>query len=243
MNRSEELGFMDIFLIIRANIYKLIIAGIIGGLLMGVFTYFFVDDKYTASMRMVVNNKSNDIITLSEVQVSSRIVGDCMEMIKSRDLMEDIIEALGIYDMSATQLINSISVSSPDETRILNVSVTDTNPVRAKLIADEIFIQGSRLMEQKLDVNSVEIFETPIVPESPSSPNLKSNILVGGLAGVLIVFAILFVLKITNTKLYSSAEVEHELGLSVLASIPKADDASSQSKKNKRRIKRKKENA
>ena len=209
-------------------------------MLAGLYTYFLVDDKYTASMKLVVNNKSSDIITLSEVQVSSRIVGDCMEFVKSRDLMEDIIESLGIYDMSPSQLMDSISISSPDETRILNISVTDTNPVRAKLIADEIFIQGGRLMEQKLDVKSVEIFETPVVPSSPSSPNMKVNVIIGILVGMIIVFLILFVRKMTNTKIFSSSEIEHELGLTVLTSIPRIEDTLTQTKKKARKKRRKK---
>lgn len=223
MKRSDELSLMDVFLLIKKNVFKILVVTVVFAIVTGLFTSFFVEVEYTSSMKLVVINKSHEeTMTISDVQMSTLLIGDCIELIKSRDLMESIKDSLGIKDISANQLAENIEIDSPTGTRTLDIRVTDNDRIRSKRIADEIYNKGGPLIREKLDVKRVDVIESPVIPTSPSAPNVQRNIILGGFFGMILIIAILIIGKLTNNKLSSSDEIEDELGLTVLASIPKS---------------------
>ena len=223
MNRSDELSLMDVVVLIKKNLFKILASAVICAIVTGLFTAFFVEPEYTASMKMVVINKSQEeTMTISDVQMSTLLIGDCIEIIKSRDLMESIKDSLAIKDLSANQLAENIDIESPTGTRTLDIRVSDADRIRAKRIADEIFNKGGPLIKEKLDVKQIDVIESPIIPSSPSSPNVQRNVILGGLAGAILIIAFVVIAKLTNNKLTTVEEIESELGVTVLASIPKS---------------------
>ena len=173
-------------------------------------------------MKLVILNKNQTVLTYSDVQISTQLVGDCIEILKSRDLMEGIKDSLNIDDISANDLASNIEIDSPVGTRVLVIKVTDTNAIRAKRIADAIYELGGEYIKNSLDVYSVNIIEQPVVATSPSSPNVQRNTILGGIAGAILMIALAVIKRLTNNKLTTVEEIESELGVTVLASIPKS---------------------
>ena len=73
-------------------------------------------------------------------------------------------------------------------------------------------------------VNNISIVDAADVPEKPSSPRLLLNLLVAGLAGLMVGAAIAFALEQTDEAIADPSEVETTLGLPLLGVVPKLVD-------------------
>ena len=64
-----------------------------------------------------------------------------------------------------------VSVSTPEDTRIIAITVTDTDPVRAMEIANAVREAASEHILNVMDIQAVNVVETANLPTGPSGPN------------------------------------------------------------------------
>ncbi len=237
MEDSYQIDLVDIGRMLWRNWLKIVIAGLIGAIVAAIVTVAAITPMYQSTAKMVILNKQQINITYSDIQTSTQLTNDCVQVLKSADLMDKVIDALNL-DMTAGQLLSKIAVTAPEDTRVLQVTVTDSDPERARQLAYEIYTQASEVFVNTLDIDAVNLFEEPKTPSSPSSPNKSKNIMMGGIAGAFLVVAFLLVQKLTNNKIYTVEDVENNLSLTLLAAIPDSSDDSALKRKKRRRFRR-----
>ncbi len=76
-----------------------------------------------------------------------------------------------------------------------------------------------------LNVSNLRIAEEAILPTAPVRPNKKRNLMLGIIIGLMIGVGISFFIEFEDRSIRTEADVEKYLGLSVLATIPLADQA------------------
>lgn len=76
------------------------------------------------------------------------------EIITSRSVLERVISNFNL-EMSYGQLAYMISVTPVNETQILNLSVQDTNPERARDIANQILVASTDEVKRITKANGV----------------------------------------------------------------------------------------
>ena len=140
-------------------------------------------------------------------------------MITSRPVLQQVIEEQKL-DMSYEQLKARIRITNPTDTRILNMTVTDIDPVRAKAIVDEVARASSDYIGDIMEMIPPKIIEEGVVPSTATSPNVKKNAVLGGLAFAMAAGGLIAVQVILNDTVRSEEDVERYLGISVLAAIP-----------------------
>ena len=79
-----------------------------------------------------------------------------------------------------------ITTETPTDTRIMSISVTDDDPKEAKQIADTLRKAVSVQITEIMNADSVNTVEEGNLPTSPSSPNVKKNMMLGALLGLVI---------------------------------------------------------
>ena len=132
-----EIDLMEIFYALKKKIAIIILAGILGGGIgFGISNYLIVP-QYSSESMIFVMSKETTIASLADLQIGSQLTKDYAVLIKSRTVMEKVIENLGL-NMSYRTLRNKISVENPSATRIMEINVTDPDPEMAKLITDEV---------------------------------------------------------------------------------------------------------
>lgn len=217
---SKEIDLLDLLQLLKKNWWKILICGITTALIALLLTLTMIKPKYQSTAKMVILNKSDEVkITYSDIQISNQLVKDSMEIIYSREIMEAVINELDL-PLSPGGLKGMISISSPVNTRIVALTITDTDPERATKIAEVLYKYAKNTIMKSLDADAVNLFEAPVIQPSPVSPNIRNNGIIGAFLGMTLCVFILIAAFMLNTKITTPEDIEAKLKLPLLAVIP-----------------------
>ena len=214
-----EIDLMELLFVYSKNAWLIILAAVIGCLGSGLFSKFIIKPEYTSTSMVYVLSKETTLTSLADLQIGSQLTKDYSVMITSRPVLMQVIEKLNL-ELSYEELKGVVKVSNPADTRILNMSVTDPNPKRAKAIVDEVAKASSDYIGDIMEMIPPKIIEEGVVSDQPSSPNVKRNAAMGGIIMVLLALIFLSARVILNDTIRSEDDVVRYLGISVLAAIP-----------------------
>lgn len=240
---DDEIDLMELFYALKKRILIILVVMFLGAAIAGVYTKFLVTPMYSATSTMLVLTKETTLSSLADLQIGSQLTQDYSMLLKTRTVMQDVVDNLNL-DMTYQQLENSITISYPEDTRIMEITVTNEDPELAKKIVDEVAEVGSKFIGDQMEVVPPKIVEDGEVPAGPVSPSMKKNIMLGALAGLVLAGGIVIILTLMDDTLKSEDDIERYLGISTLASIPDRKDyitgkSKKKSKKKRRRRKRK----
>lgn len=198
----------------------------IGILASALFSYISYRPVYqSSSTLLVIGSENEDDFSLdySELVVGQQLVKEYKEIIKSRSVLKEVAEKLEQNSRNIDELYHNIEVTLKPDTRILTISVKDSSPEMAKIIADRLcdaFIKRASELTRKTNIAVIDEAEKPI---SPIMPDYKKRAMIGALAGLLGSLALIFVIEELDDTIKTVDDVEKHLGLKVLATIPTLD--------------------
>ena len=242
---SEEeitIDLVELFYFFLSKIKLLILFFLIGAIAAGAYTYYLITPKYKATAKLyMVSASSESVLNLSDLNLGSSISKDYEVLMKIRPLLQDVIEDLEL-SYTVDQLNKMVSVSPITDTRIISVVVESADPVEAKDIANEIAKKTITYLPELMGSAVPNIAEKAIVPEKPSSPNLKKNTVLGAFAALALILCILTVMFLMDDTFKTGEDVEKVLGMMPLSLIPETtiQGFNSNKKKAKKGNKRKK---
>jgi capsular polysaccharide biosynthesis protein len=238
-NEEIEIDLIDLLYFLKSRLWVIILTGIIFALGFGLVSSFLITPMYTSTTKLYILSKSTSITSLADIQLGTQLTQDYMVLIKSRPVVTKVIENLEL-DMSYEELANIITISNPTNTRILEIKAEYPNAFIAKQIVDEFAAVSVDQIAKIMDTEAPSIVEEGFVAAVPDSPNLKKNILIGAMLGVLLAAGIFVVLHIMDDTVKTSEEVEKYLGLSTLGLIPMEEKRRKQAEIDKRKRKARK---
>lgn len=191
---------------------------------------------YVSTTQIYVLNRQSDsaTVTYSDLQSGTYLTKDYQELITSTPVLEQVIAQLQL-ECTTEALAGQISVSSPTDTRIIEISVEDPDPYQAKDIADAVRVAASKQIAQVMDIEAVNIIQRASYPDGPSSPARVRMAVLGCVAGIVLTCAVLLVLYLMDDTIKTPDDVEAVMGLSVLGSIPMMKSEMNSKKKRKKK--------
>lgn len=238
-NDEMEIDLLEIGLVLLHHLSLIIPVGIMTALLAFLFTQLFIAPAYQSTTKIyILSKQENTSVTYSDLQMGSQLTKDYAELIQSRFVLEEVIQELGL-NLSYEGLAGKVSVTTPTDTRVLSITVTDESPVMAMQIANAIREAASVHIMNVMDIQAVNVVETANMPMYKSAPSMGKNVCMGGLLGVLTVIAFVIIRYLMDDTIKTPEDVEKYLGLSVLAQIPLIEEENTPKKK-KKKAKRKK---
>ena len=151
--------------------------------------------------------------------IGSALTSDYIKVFEMWEVHEKVISALDL-DYTYTQMDNMLSVTNANDTRMLDITVTDADPEEAAAIANEYAEVGASYIAEKMKTDEPTIMSSARVPANPFSPSKTKNILLGFLAGFVLACGVV-VLRVLLDDTYKSAEeIRKYTGMVVLASVP-----------------------
>lgn len=184
------------------------------------YSALFITPRYVAETRLYVLNRSSTIgVQGSDYQVSTYMLQDYQVLITGKNVTKKVVQQLNL-GMSAEQLRSKITVSAPEETRVLQINVSDTDPQLAADIANKVCEVAMQELKRLTDADAVHQVYEAEVPLHSVSPGVKKVVLLAAICGLAASIGIMTVMFILDDSIRSEEDVEHYLGLSVLGVIP-----------------------
>lgn len=242
-DKHIEINLVELFYYLRKKILIIAAVVVVCAIIGFLYSSLFVTPQYTAETRMYVLNRSSAAgVVGSDFQISNYMLNDYKILITGKNVTREVVSQLGL-DMSPAALGSKIQVTAQDETRVLQISVTDTHPQRAADIANKVCEVATTQIQEIMDVDAVHLIYAAEVPTSPSSPNTKTNVLLAALLGLVVVVGVYMLIFILDDTIRTEEDVERYLGLSVLGVIPDSSDINTNTENTvttKKRVMRKK---
>lgn len=230
-----EIDLGEILFALKKRILLLILMCILGASAAFFYSKAILTPTYTSTSMIMVMSKETTITSLTDLQIGSQLTKDYSYLITSRTVMENVIDRLGL-NLDYLQLRGKVKVDNPADTRILNISVTDTDPMMAKTLTDEVADCASDYISEIMEQAPPKIIEQGEIPLYQTSPNTKINVLIGALIGMFIVAGFVVLSVLLNDTIKNEDDVERTIGAPVLAVVP-ALPQSDQKKQKKRKRK------
>lgn len=221
-NEQEyEIDLKEIAIVILDRIWIVISVGIACALLAGIITKVFITPMYTSTTKLYVINKQNseNNITYTDLQTGNLLTNDYIIQVKGTKVLSQVISELNLTD-TEDELASRITVSNPENSRFIVISVSDKDPVVAQQIASCVAEVSSDVVKEVMDLEKVNVAEEANLPLEKSSPNLKKNVLLGGAAGVFVSLLLIVVFYLLNDRIRTPEDVKRYLGLNTLGQIP-----------------------
>lgn len=149
---------------------------------------------YASSARLFVSTQgsTDDAQAAQGGQFSLQRVKSYADLLTGQEVARRVVDDLNL-DESPSALASQISASSKPDTVILTLTVTDPNPIRARLLADataKVFVSYVAELETPPGKDAATIKATVVDPASepsdPVSPKAARNIALGLLLGLLL---------------------------------------------------------
>ena len=187
-------------------------------------TYFFIQPTYTSTTRIYVVNQATDNNNLSaqDLQAGTYLVNDYKEIITSNDVLSEVIKDEKL-NLSEAELSKMVSVNIPTDTRLISISVNAKTGQDAQTLANKVREVASEKIKNVTKVEDVTTLEEAKLPESPSSPNIKLNVLLGAVLGAFLAVVGVLVREILDDRVRRPEDVEDVLGMTLLGIIPDTD--------------------
>lgn len=218
--KETEMDLFELFRHLKKKTAVLLAVCLLSAVLGFLGTKLFISPNYTAVTRVYVLNRSDDTAVVSaDFSLSNYMINDYQVLITGQNVTKAVAKQLNL-DMTHEELAKRIRVSAPDNTRVLQISVTDTEARRAADIANAVRDIAAAQIKAIMDVDAVNLVYEAEVPEEPTSPNVWLNTAIAALVGLLAATGVYGVIFLLDDTLRTEEDVERYLGLSTLGVIP-----------------------
>ncbi len=223
-NEEVEINLVELFGYLLHWIWLIVICGLATGLAGFLVSAFLITPEYQSTTGIyVMSRQSGDTLTYSDTQLANQLTKDYEELIISRTVLENVIAEKSLPD-TYESLKKRISVSNTSDTRILYITVTDTDPVRAMDTANAIRELSAEHILAVTEVKAVNTVDEANLPTGPSAPSIRKNTAMAAAVGLILCMAILVIRFLLDDTIKTSEDVEKYLGWGTLALIPAIEE-------------------
>src|SRR5690625_116484 len=135
---EETISLQEIFAIIKKRIL-LILLFVFGAVLVAaVVSFFIITPKYEASTKFIVNQGQQDpsaSFNVNDIRTNVELINTYKNIIESTAISGEVVQELNL-PYTPDRLVDSIDVASEQNSQVVTVTVTDTDPAQAVKIAN-----------------------------------------------------------------------------------------------------------
>jgi len=226
---EETIELRELLDIVLKRKWMITIITILTLLIGGIYSVFVVTPIYRSDTTLMVNSSkginAGDLAAsfdLGSINLSQKIVVTYGEIVKSRIVLEQVIDRLDL-DMTYNQLLSNTTSQPVGSTEILRISVQNEDPEVASLIANTISDVFVKEVMRILKVNNVETIDRAIPMQNPINVKTTLNLAISLVLGLMMGVFLAFALEYLDNTIKTESDVEKHLGLAVIGSIPDFD--------------------
>ena len=212
----EELDLKELFNIFWHKKIEILLIVLIFSVIGVIYTMGFVTPMYSASTTLVLasSGKNENLpdtgittSTATEVTVNSKLVSTYSELVKSKNILRQVISNLNMKIEEDT-LRKNITVSSVKDTELIQITVKNEKPSYASQIANEIAKVFTEKVKEIYKIENVQIVDEAEVPNEPSNINHKKDVAIFALIGLVVSIGYVLLLNMLDTTVKTPEDIE-----------------------------------
>ena len=175
---------------------------------------YLVMPMYESTTKMYILSGQND-----SSQVGAILTKDCAEIIKSRWVLEKVINDYKL-DMTYEELLSRLRVETSKDTGIVEIIVSNELPKNANILANAIRTAAIEHIMNVMNIEEIKIIDEANLPLNPASPSIVKWTIAGAVLGLVVSIISLVTIFLSDDTIKTSDDIEKYLNLSTLAVIP-----------------------
>ena len=219
----EELDLRELFELFWNKKVPIILLVVIFMVIGVIYTVGFTTPMYSSSTTLVLassnNQSTTNTITATDVTMNSKLVSTYSELVKSKNILRQVISNLGIK-VDEDSLRKHVTVSSVKDTELIEITVKNENPSYSAKIANEIAKVFTEKVKEIYNIENVQIVDEAEIATSPSNINHKKDIAVFAFAGLVIAIMYVLIANMLDTTVKTQEDIEKSINIPVLVCIP-----------------------
>ncbi|TYQ15981.1 UNVERIFIED_CONTAM: capsular exopolysaccharide synthesis family protein [Acetivibrio alkalicellulosi] len=219
-NDFEEIDLREISFLLLRKWYIIIGCFILATVSAYLVTNYYLKPIYRSESTLFLGKESGNIggLSIGDIQLNNQLIADYRELLKSRTVAERVGEELGV---SPAKLLRNVDVRTVKDSRIFKISYEDYNPQLAMDVVNELANEIQELAAEIIEVKNVMVIDTASTPTSPIKPSKRMNVAVAGVLGLMLGVGLILLLEFIDHTFKKPDEIEKQLGLNVIGTIPK----------------------
>ena len=203
--------------------YIVLIAAVpvILGIAAFIYVQFYVSPVYTSSALIYIQNAQDDSdrLYLGDIEAAFQLVDTCKVIFTSKTAVSQVREEMET-DIPESALSSMMSVSAVNETGLLMLSASTTNPELSYEMVNALTKVAQSEFNRVVKSGTIEVVDYAEIPVSPSSPNKLKIIVIAVFLGSVATYGIVLLKEILDRKIKSGDDLEKKIKIPVFTEIP-----------------------
>lgn len=217
MEEIDLTELFDYFLKRALYIFITVIACLVIGL---TYTIFLKEPKYKSDVNVIIVNKDKQTTSLqSDLAANQKLAATYRELVGSRRILNQVIDNLDL-NYSIGQLQQMVSVENVNDTEIIKITVSSSEPKEAKVIANETAKIFQDEVKDIYNLENVSIVDKAILAKEPYNINIVKESVIYIALGMVLSCGVIFVIYYFDNTIKSIDQVEKRLGVPVIGTVP-----------------------
>lgn len=179
----------------------------------------------TTQLYVSVQGQASTSDLLQGANYSRQQVTSYLQFVTSPKVLGPVIDSMGLAERADT-LAADVSATSPLNSSLVNITVTDPSPALAAAKANAIgsqfrdFVSTLETPPSGRDSTvKVSVVRDAAAPEAPSSPKLKLNVALGLLVGLALGVGVAVVREVLDTRVRTAQDIARVTDTSIVGTI------------------------
>lgn len=220
---QDSITLSELISMLLKKFWLLILISFVGLLLAFGYTKLLVTPKYSSTVKFYISNtpinNSSNITNISDLNTAVMLVQIDIEVLKSDKVLEEVISSTNL-NCTAAELRNMLTITSVNNTGLMDVTVTTNNAQLSSDVANAIAAVAPEQIIQVTKAGYVELVDEAKPNPIPSSPKIKKNCLVGALIGFTLTSLCIVVYGLFDQRVKSEEDLKNHYNIPVLGVIP-----------------------
>lgn len=233
-SKAFEIDLVELFFWVLSKIHYIIIVALIGAIIMGANASKAIP-MYSATSKLYIVGNQGTALNVADLQMGSMLTMDYEEVFRTWEVHEMVRSQLGL-NYSYGQMQGMLSISNPEDTRVLYITVRNPDAQLAADLANAYATAAKTFILQTMDSEEPNVFSVALVPSVASRVSKATEALKGFLIGGVLMAGIFVVFHIIDDRPRTPEHIQKSADIPTLAIVPAV--SKEQLKKKKRGHKR-----
>lgn len=222
---EENIKFSEVLDSLKQRWKMIVLITILFTVASGLISFFVIKPKYKVTTKLFIGKQesNNQDYNSNDVMMYQKLLSTYAEVIKTDDLISKSISVANI-DRDSQKVLAKVVVTPRADTQILEISYEDTDPYVAKNLVTSVTNEFIKYSKTLIKNGNVQIIQKAQIPEKPVSPNIKLNVIIAFVLGVMVSIGLALLLEFMDNTFKTKEELEKALDLPVIGVIPELSE-------------------